>query len=104
MYRRGWEGGDKASKVTAKPVNSPTIAITRASLGRTSSSDLEPRSDDEDDIWAGTPSPNFHVAPAGGRLATTYDLACSRPYTRRIFGGIGFRAWSLPAPEQEPYH
>ncbi|GBN68533.1 hypothetical protein AVEN_111886-1 [Araneus ventricosus] len=26
-----------------------------------------------------------------GRLATTYDLACSRPHTRRIFSGIGFR-------------
>ncbi|GBN93629.1 hypothetical protein AVEN_83943-1 [Araneus ventricosus] len=25
------------------------------------------------------PSPNFHATPAGRRLATTYDLACSRP-------------------------
>ncbi|GBN09901.1 hypothetical protein AVEN_184697-1 [Araneus ventricosus] len=38
-----------------------------------------------------TPSPNFRATPAGGRLATTYDLGCNRPHTRRIFGGIGFR-------------
>ncbi|GBM75666.1 hypothetical protein AVEN_45554-1 [Araneus ventricosus] len=25
------------------------------------------------------PSPNFHATPTGGRLATTYDLACNRP-------------------------
>ncbi|GBM76900.1 hypothetical protein AVEN_153129-1 [Araneus ventricosus] len=37
------------------------------------------------------PSPNFRATPAGGRLATTYDLACNRPHTRRIFSGIGFR-------------
>ncbi|GBN85282.1 hypothetical protein AVEN_211006-1 [Araneus ventricosus] len=35
------------------------------------------------------PSPNFHATPAGGRLTTTYDLACNRPHTRRIFSGIG---------------
>ncbi|GBM50046.1 hypothetical protein AVEN_172927-1 [Araneus ventricosus] len=29
------------------------------------------------------PSPNFHATPTGGRLATTYDLECSRP----IHGG-----------------
>ncbi|GBM34710.1 hypothetical protein AVEN_191857-1 [Araneus ventricosus] len=34
------------------------------------------------------PSPNFRATPAGGRLATTYDLACNRPHTRRIFSGI----------------
>ncbi|GBM49741.1 hypothetical protein AVEN_36359-1 [Araneus ventricosus] len=28
------------------------------------------------------PSPNFHATPTGGRLATTYDLACNRPHTR----------------------
>ncbi|GBN51309.1 hypothetical protein AVEN_109862-1 [Araneus ventricosus] len=39
--------------------------------------------DDEDDTWSGTPSPNFHTIPTGGRLATTYDLACSRPHTRK---------------------
>ncbi|GBM79456.1 hypothetical protein AVEN_106957-1, partial [Araneus ventricosus] len=37
------------------------------------------------------PSPSFRAAPTGGRLATTYDLACNRPHTRRIFSGIGFR-------------
>ncbi|GBN34755.1 hypothetical protein AVEN_81519-1 [Araneus ventricosus] len=56
---------------------------------------FEPRSDDEDDAWAVTPSPSFHATPKGGRLATTYDLACSRPHTRRIFGGIGSR---VPGP------
>ncbi|GBL75401.1 hypothetical protein AVEN_194593-1 [Araneus ventricosus] len=40
---------------------------------------FEPWSDDEDDTWAGTSSPNFHSTPTGERLATTYDLACSRP-------------------------
>ncbi|GBL76517.1 hypothetical protein AVEN_48812-1 [Araneus ventricosus] len=40
---------------------------------------FEPRSDDEDDTRAGTPSPNFHATPTGGRLATTRDLAC--PYS-----------------------
>ncbi|GBN96015.1 hypothetical protein AVEN_110249-1 [Araneus ventricosus] len=43
---------------------------------------FEPWSDDEDDTWAGTPTPNFHATPAGGRLATTYYLACKQaPYT-----------------------
>ncbi|GBM30296.1 hypothetical protein AVEN_52700-1 [Araneus ventricosus] len=28
------------------------------------------------------PSPNFRATPAGGRLATAYDLACNRPHTR----------------------
>ncbi|GBL84376.1 hypothetical protein AVEN_117150-1 [Araneus ventricosus] len=37
------------------------------------------------------PSANFRATPKGGRLATTYDLACNRPHTRRIFSGIGFR-------------
>ncbi|GBM66184.1 hypothetical protein AVEN_246404-1 [Araneus ventricosus] len=50
------------------------------------------------------PSPNFHATPAGGRLTTTYDLACNRPHTRRIFSGIGFRTWSPPAPKPRPYH
>ncbi|GBN65482.1 hypothetical protein AVEN_58697-1, partial [Araneus ventricosus] len=31
------------------------------------------------------PSPSFRPTPAGRRLATTYDLACNRPHTRRIF-------------------
>ncbi|GBM16321.1 hypothetical protein AVEN_194059-1 [Araneus ventricosus] len=50
------------------------------------------------------PSPNFHATLTGGHLATTYDLACSRPHKRRIFGGIGFQAWSPPAPRPIPYH
>ncbi|GBO28048.1 hypothetical protein AVEN_25587-1 [Araneus ventricosus] len=37
----------------------------------------------------------FYATPTGGRLATTYDLARNRPHTRRIFSGIGFRAWNL---------
>ncbi|GBL77463.1 hypothetical protein AVEN_41851-1 [Araneus ventricosus] len=36
-------------------------------------------------------------------LDTTYDLACSRPHTRRIFSGIGFRTWNPPAPKPRPY-
>ncbi|GBM12463.1 hypothetical protein AVEN_55299-1 [Araneus ventricosus] len=35
------------------------------------------------------PSPSFRATPAGGCLATKYDLACSRLHTRRIFSGIG---------------
>ncbi|GBM34462.1 hypothetical protein AVEN_106705-1 [Araneus ventricosus] len=50
-----------------------------------------------------TPSPNFHATPTGGRLATTYDLACNRPHTRRIFSGIGFRTWNPPAPKPRRY-
>ncbi|GBM15556.1 hypothetical protein AVEN_8933-1 [Araneus ventricosus] len=50
------------------------------------------------------PSPNFHATPTGGRLTTTYDLACNRPHTRRIFNGIGSRTWSPPAPKPRPYH
>ncbi|GBM70196.1 hypothetical protein AVEN_20500-1 [Araneus ventricosus] len=42
-----------------------------------------PRSDDEDDTRAGSPFPNFHAIPKGGRLATMYDLMCNRP----IHGG-----------------
>ncbi|GBN67026.1 hypothetical protein AVEN_3550-1 [Araneus ventricosus] len=37
------------------------------------------------------PSPSFHATPTGGRLATTYDLTCNGPHTRRIFSGIGSR-------------
>ncbi|GBM71064.1 hypothetical protein AVEN_35035-1 [Araneus ventricosus] len=48
-------------------------------------------SDDEDDTWAGIPCPNCNATPMGGRLATTYDLECNRPHTRRIFVGIGSR-------------
>ncbi|GBN67265.1 hypothetical protein AVEN_146049-1 [Araneus ventricosus] len=31
----------------------------------------------------------------------TYDLTCSRPNTRRIFSGIGFRTWKLFGPKAE---
>ncbi|GBM15889.1 hypothetical protein AVEN_258433-1 [Araneus ventricosus] len=55
---------------------------------------FEPLSDD--DTYAVTPSPNFHATPTGGRLATTYELTCKRPHTRRIFSGIGFEAETLP--------
>ncbi|GBM39775.1 hypothetical protein AVEN_24996-1 [Araneus ventricosus] len=34
------------------------------------------------------PSPTFRATPTGGRLAATYDLACNRQHTRRIFSGI----------------
>ncbi|GBL78364.1 hypothetical protein AVEN_42885-1 [Araneus ventricosus] len=50
------------------------------------------------------PSPSFHATPTGGRLTPTYDLACNRPHTRRIFSGIGSRTWSPPAPKPRPYH
>ncbi|GBM78740.1 Calcium and integrin-binding family member 3 [Araneus ventricosus] len=57
------------------------------------------------------PSPSFRATPTGGRLATTYDLACNRPHARRIFGGIGFRACDPPVPrvfkryrELDPHH
>ncbi|GBO25576.1 hypothetical protein AVEN_35227-1 [Araneus ventricosus] len=43
----------------------------------------------------------FYATPTGGRLATMYDLACNGPHTRRIFSGIGFRAWS-PSDETLP--
>ncbi|GBM05223.1 hypothetical protein AVEN_173643-1 [Araneus ventricosus] len=45
------------------------------------------------------PSPKFHATPTGGYLATTYDLTCKRPHTRRIFSGIGSRTWNPPAPK-----
>ncbi|GBM52620.1 hypothetical protein AVEN_16734-1 [Araneus ventricosus] len=32
----------------------------------------------------------FYATPTGGRLATSYDLACNKPHTRRIFSGVGF--------------
>ncbi|GBN61473.1 hypothetical protein AVEN_170406-1 [Araneus ventricosus] len=48
------------------------------------------------------PSPNFRATPTGGRLATTYDLACNRPHTRRIFSGIGFRTCDPSRCKQPP--
>ncbi|GBM13261.1 hypothetical protein AVEN_164340-1 [Araneus ventricosus] len=65
---------------------------------------FEPRSDDEDDTRAGTPSTNFHATPIGGRLATKDDLTCNGPHTRQIFSGIGFRTWNPLAPKPRPYH
>ncbi|GBO10962.1 hypothetical protein AVEN_155413-1 [Araneus ventricosus] len=41
-------------------------------------------------------SPNFRATPTAGPLATTYDLPCNRPHTRRIFSGIGFRICDPP--------
>ncbi|GBN02091.1 hypothetical protein AVEN_174845-1 [Araneus ventricosus] len=40
----------------------------------------------------------FRATPAGGCLATAYDLEWNRPHTRRKFSGIGFRAWNPQAP------
>ncbi|GBL90788.1 hypothetical protein AVEN_188774-1 [Araneus ventricosus] len=39
------------------------------------------------------------TTPAGGRLATAYDLACNGPLAGRIFNGIGSRTWNPPAPD-----
>ncbi|GBN61306.1 hypothetical protein AVEN_54686-1 [Araneus ventricosus] len=50
------------------------------------------------------PSPNSRATPTGDHLATMYDLACSRPHTWRIFGGIGFRFWDPPVQWSRPYH
>ncbi|GBM43032.1 hypothetical protein AVEN_215166-1 [Araneus ventricosus] len=52
---------------------------------------FEPRSDDEDGVWAGTFLARLPRRTSGGRLATTYDWACSGLHTRRIFSGIGSR-------------
>ncbi|GBM06485.1 hypothetical protein AVEN_58326-1 [Araneus ventricosus] len=69
---------------------------------------FEPRSDGEDDTELAPSFPSFRATPVGGRLATTYDLSCSRPHTRRIFGGIGFRlsgpgVETLPLGHRDPY-
>ncbi|GBO22791.1 hypothetical protein AVEN_179082-1 [Araneus ventricosus] len=44
----------------------------------------------------------FYATPTGERLATTDDLACNRPHTRRICSEIGFRAWNPPALKPRP--
>ncbi|GBM28178.1 hypothetical protein AVEN_172671-1 [Araneus ventricosus] len=49
------------------------------------------------------PSPSFHTTPTGGRLATTYDLACNRSHTRRFFNGCWDRIWDPQAPKPRPY-
>ncbi|GBM97638.1 hypothetical protein AVEN_101954-1 [Araneus ventricosus] len=59
---------------------------------------FEPRSDDEDDAWAGTSLSK--TSTPHRRLAPMYDLACNRPNARRIFSGIGFRTWNPPAPKR----
>ncbi|GBM01607.1 hypothetical protein AVEN_60023-1 [Araneus ventricosus] len=46
----------------------------------------------------------FCATTTGGRLATTYDLVCSGPHARRVFGGVGSRAWSLPTQRSRSYH
>ncbi|GBN48056.1 hypothetical protein AVEN_38326-1, partial [Araneus ventricosus] len=63
---------------------------------------FEPRSDDEDDAVSCLSrmsvchhSPNFRTTPVVGRLTPSYDLTRSRPNTRRIFSGIGFRPWKM---------
>ncbi|GBO28157.1 hypothetical protein AVEN_97396-1 [Araneus ventricosus] len=65
---------------------------------------FEQRTDDEGDTSDGPPSPNLNATPTGGRLATTYDVVCSRPHTLRMFGGAGFRTWNNPALKPRPYH
>ncbi|GBO02109.1 hypothetical protein AVEN_90746-1, partial [Araneus ventricosus] len=64
---------------------------------------FEPRSDDEDDAWAGASYLSFRTTPTGRRLATMYDLTCNRPHTRRIFSRCGFRTWNPPVPKLRPY-
>ncbi|GBM45598.1 hypothetical protein AVEN_86539-1 [Araneus ventricosus] len=64
----------------------------------------EPRSDDEDDTWAGTPSPNFRTTPTGGRLDTMYDLADRGLHAQRMFSGIRFRTSDPPIPRSRPCH
>ncbi|GBL77529.1 hypothetical protein AVEN_41906-1 [Araneus ventricosus] len=50
------------------------------------------------------PSPNFRIVQVGGRLATTCDLTCNRPNTRRIFSGIRFQNCKPPAQRPTSYH
>ncbi|GBL78972.1 hypothetical protein AVEN_48935-1 [Araneus ventricosus] len=49
-------------------------------------------------------SPSLRTTSAGGRLVTTYGLACSRLHAPNIFSGIGFRDWSPPAAKPRPCH
>ncbi|GBN91404.1 hypothetical protein AVEN_111245-1 [Araneus ventricosus] len=63
--------------VTQGPPSSGQITATRAIFWDGPRS-FEPRSDDEGDTSAGTPSQNFRTTPAGGHLVST-DLACTRP-------------------------
>ncbi|GBM63154.1 hypothetical protein AVEN_266806-1 [Araneus ventricosus] len=56
---------------------------------------IEPRSDDEDDIWTGIPP--FQVLAPHYTSGRTFDLpACRRTNKRRIFSETGFRARNPP--------
>ncbi|GBL91018.1 hypothetical protein AVEN_184408-1 [Araneus ventricosus] len=48
----------------------------------------------------GSPSPNFRIAPVGGRL-TRFKFSVHQAYKP---GGIGFRAWSPPGPRLSANH
>ncbi|GBM52780.1 hypothetical protein AVEN_34194-1 [Araneus ventricosus] len=48
------------------------------------------------------PFRNFRATPAGGRLAIAYDLACSRPHTRKVFSEVGFQACEPPSVSFQP--
>ncbi|GBN41386.1 hypothetical protein AVEN_161450-1 [Araneus ventricosus] len=60
---------------------------------------------DEVTLWVveRTPVLNFRATPEGRRLAP-YILRATGPHAWRIFCGIGFRPWSLPAQNPGPYH
>ncbi|GBM19659.1 hypothetical protein AVEN_199835-1 [Araneus ventricosus] len=51
----------------------------------------------------GAPSPDFRSTPTGGHVAPM-DLASSRPLTRRLFDGIGFRTRNPPVETLPPDH
>ncbi|GBM65191.1 hypothetical protein AVEN_130588-1 [Araneus ventricosus] len=60
---------------------------------------FRPRSNDEDDTSAGTPSPNFGTTPAGGRLAPTYDLMYTTDLQYNLVLNMepsGYEAETLP--------
>ncbi|GBM76685.1 hypothetical protein AVEN_48807-1 [Araneus ventricosus] len=92
--------GLKLSTFTFSDAKRSLVTLT----SRFEATNFEPRSDDKDDTRAGTPSPNFRTTPAGRRLTTTYDLTCSRPHTRQIFGGIGFEPGTLRPRNRDLYH
>ncbi|GBM51699.1 hypothetical protein AVEN_215342-1 [Araneus ventricosus] len=51
-----------------------------------------------------TPSPSPSPHQREDVWPPAYDLACNRPNTLRIFGGIGLRAWSPLAGKPRPDH
>ncbi|GBM24737.1 hypothetical protein AVEN_141811-1 [Araneus ventricosus] len=65
---------------------------------------FEPRSDDEDDTWAGSPSPNSTPHQRRDVWPLRMIWRATGPHTWRIFSGIGFRAWSPPTPKPISYH